>query len=217
MALHGSGGNAESFQDSMARGGLDALAEREGFVVVYPNAAPGAHSRPGVANSGAWRQASADDGQVVDFEYLDLVLEDLERRQVLSGKNPLFLMGLSNGGGMVLEVAKRSPERVHGVGGDPAEQRSGAGPVPAPGEQGGRQRGVDRERGQAHRVAGHVEQRAEHVVDELGEVVGQGAEQPLPRAAVATEPRRGVGRDRRREWGAGLHERAHRDAGRSRG
>lgn len=115
MALHGSGANAESFQSTMARGGLDVLAERDGFIVVYGNAAPGAYSEPDAPNSGSWRQAYFDDGQVDDIAYLKAVLEDLEQRGVISGGNPLFLMGLSNGGGMVLDAARRWSERITGI------------------------------------------------------------------------------------------------------
>jgi poly(3-hydroxybutyrate) depolymerase len=43
------------------------------------------------------------------------VLHDLEQRRVVSGSNPLFLIGVSNGGGMVLEAAKQWPERVTGI------------------------------------------------------------------------------------------------------
>jgi poly(3-hydroxybutyrate) depolymerase len=115
VALHGSGANAESFQETMARGGLDALAERDGFVMVYGNAAPGAYSEAELLNSGAWRQAYFDDGQIDDVAYLQAVLEDLERRGVISGDNALFLIGLSNGGGMVLDAARRWPERITGI------------------------------------------------------------------------------------------------------
>ncbi len=117
FALHGSGANAETTQELQARGGLDELAEREGFVVVYGNAAPGAYTdaSPYVPNSGAWRQDSYDDGQVDDVEYLRLVLGDLAARGVTSGDNAVYLTGLSNGGGMVLAAARRAPELFSGI------------------------------------------------------------------------------------------------------
>lgn len=115
MALHGSGANAESFQDLMARGRLDQLAERDGFIVVYGNAAPGTHTQPQVPNSGAWRQDYFDDGQVDDVDYLLRVLDDLEQRGVTAGDNQVYLTGLSNGGGMVLDAARRLPERFAGI------------------------------------------------------------------------------------------------------
>ncbi len=117
FALHGSGANAETMITYQTRGELNVLAEREGFIVVYGNAAPGAHTEanPYVSNSGAWRQAFYDDGQVDDVEYLDLVIQDLQDRSVIDGSNAIYLTGISNGGGMVLEAAKRAPERFAGI------------------------------------------------------------------------------------------------------
>jgi polyhydroxybutyrate depolymerase len=117
FALHGSGANAESMQGLQTHGGLDELAEREGFIVVYGNAAPGAHTDPSpfIPNSGAWRQSFYDDGQVDDVEYLQLVLADLRLRGVIGESNPVYLTGLSNGGGMVLEAARRAPEMFAGI------------------------------------------------------------------------------------------------------
>ena len=117
IMLHGSGANAELTRDKLARNRFDALAERDGFIVVYGNAAPGIHTSPdrNIVNSGAWRQGFFDDGQVDDVEYLELVLKDLAARSIVNGDNPVFLTGLSNGGGMVLEGARRLSQRVRGI------------------------------------------------------------------------------------------------------
>ena len=117
ILLHGSGGNAEAARTFLARDRFDALAARDGFIVVYGNAAPGAGTRPNPAlpNNGVWRQAFFDDGQVDDVAYLELVLADLQARGVTAGNNPVLLAGLSNGGGMVLEAARRIPHRLRGI------------------------------------------------------------------------------------------------------
>jgi poly(3-hydroxybutyrate) depolymerase len=117
IALHGSGANAESMQDLQTRGRLDELAERDGVIVIYGNAAPGASSSADtrVTNTGSWRQEMYDDEEVDDVEYLNLVLSDLKRRGVIRGDNHLYLTGLSNGGGMVLAAARKLPERVSGI------------------------------------------------------------------------------------------------------
>src|SRR5690606_36498268 len=109
--------NAESHADVITRGSLDALARERGFIVVYGNAAPGAGTSadPTFPNTGTWQQTSFDDGQVDGGQYLWLVLDDLRTRGVSSGDNPLYLSGLSNGVGMVLEAARRYPDRVTGV------------------------------------------------------------------------------------------------------
>jgi poly(3-hydroxybutyrate) depolymerase len=101
----------------LARDRFDALAERDGSIVIYGNAAPGIHSNPDsrVKNSGSWRQGYNDDDQVDDVKYLERVLEDLTTRGVIDGKNDVYLAGISNGGGMVLEAARRLTDRVRGV------------------------------------------------------------------------------------------------------
>lgn len=117
IVLHGSGGNAEAARTFQARDRFDALAARDGFIVVYGNAAPGAQTsgNPLLANTGAWRQAFYADGEVDDVQYLELVLADLQARGVIAGGNPVVLAGLSNGGGMVLEAARRIPHRLRGI------------------------------------------------------------------------------------------------------
>ena len=117
MMLHGSGANAESARTFMARDRFDALAARDGFIVVYGNAAPGARTDPDplFPNTGVWRQGFLDDGQVDDVDYLGRVLGDLEARGVIRGDNPVLLVGHSNGGGMALEAARRIPHRWRGI------------------------------------------------------------------------------------------------------
>lgn len=117
MALHGYGSNAESMIDVQTRGQLNALAEAEGFVVVYGNAAPGFASSadPRFTNTGAWRQATNDDREVDDVDYLKRVLADLETRELIVGGNDVFLLGLSNGGGMTLKAAGEMSDRLSGI------------------------------------------------------------------------------------------------------
>ncbi len=117
IMLHGSGANAESARTFMAHDRFDALAARDGFIVVYGNAAPGARTSPDpfFPNTGVWRQGFLDDGQVDDVDYLERVLADLKARGVIRGDNPVLLAGHSNGGGMVLEAARRIPHRLRGI------------------------------------------------------------------------------------------------------
>jgi poly(3-hydroxybutyrate) depolymerase len=101
----------------LAHDRFDTLARQHHLLVVYANAAPGAQTsaNPQFTNTGAWRQAHWDDGQVDDVEYITLTLADLQARGVIAGANPVLLAGLSNGGGMVLEAARRAPERWRGI------------------------------------------------------------------------------------------------------
>jgi poly(3-hydroxybutyrate) depolymerase len=117
IVLHGSGCNAESMEDFQTKGRFNELAIRDGFIVAYGNAAPGALSStdPGFYNTGSWRQDSFDDGELDDVEYLSLVLDDLKTRNVISGNNDVYLVGMSNGGGMVLKAATERPELWAGI------------------------------------------------------------------------------------------------------
>ncbi len=116
IVLHGSGGSAEAARTFQAHDRFDALAARDGFVVVYGNAAPGPHTTGNslLWNNGTWRQAFYDDGQVDDVRYLELMLQDLEERGLIAGQNPVLLVGHSNGGGMVLEAARRGLRNLVG-------------------------------------------------------------------------------------------------------
>ena len=117
IMLHGSSGNAETARTFHAHNRFDTLADRDGFIVVYGNAAPGAHTSPDPSfpNTGVWRQAFFDDGQVDNVEYLTKVIADLTMRGVTSGENPVFLTGISNGGGMALTAVRRLPDYFLGV------------------------------------------------------------------------------------------------------
>lgn len=117
ILLHGSRGNAEAARTFLARDRFDFLAARDGFIVVYGNAAPGplSSANPLHVNNGVWREGANDDGQVDDVEYLELVLADLRARGVIAGDNPVFLVGHSNGGSMTLAAARRMPERLRGI------------------------------------------------------------------------------------------------------
>jgi poly(3-hydroxybutyrate) depolymerase len=134
IALHGSGATAEAFQELMAHGQLDTLAERDGVIVVYGNAAPGLHTDPSTPNSGAWRQDYFDDDQVDDVEYLAQLLGDLRERGVITGTNAVYLTGISNGAGMVLKAAKSTPARFAGIA--PFMPFDGFRPEPVPDLQG---------------------------------------------------------------------------------
>jgi poly(3-hydroxybutyrate) depolymerase len=132
ITLNGTGGDAESFRSFMTLGRLDALAARDGAVIVYANAAPGPYSsdNPQWRNANTWRTNERDDGEVDDVAYIEMVLDDLQKRGVIAGGNDVYLMGLSNGGGMVLQIAKKLPERFKGIA--PFMAYEGWSPTPVP-------------------------------------------------------------------------------------
>jgi poly(3-hydroxybutyrate) depolymerase len=132
IALHGHGASAEAFRDFQTHARFEALSERDGFIVVYANAAPGAATSPRLPNSGAWRQDPSSLEEVDDLGYLEAVRSDLQKREVIDGTNQVFLVGQSNGGGMVLEAARSNPGRFAGFAAlMPYAGRSPALPTPA--------------------------------------------------------------------------------------
>lgn len=113
IVLHGLSADAESMRTYITQGRFETLADRDGFIVVYGNAAPGAGTVAERPNGGGFRKDSS--GQVDDFAYLKRIVDDLTTRGAISGKNPLFLAGLSDGGGMTHAAALHDPTRYRGI------------------------------------------------------------------------------------------------------
>jgi poly(3-hydroxybutyrate) depolymerase len=116
IVLHGQGASAEAMMTFQTRGVFNALADQDGFVVVYGNGLPSAFDIAGLANSGRWRSEYTDDGATVDeVGYLARIVEDLTARAVIAGGNDVYLVGQSNGGGMALSAARQRPDAYAGV------------------------------------------------------------------------------------------------------
>ena len=103
FALHGAKGTADKLQGYL---GLNAVADREGFVVVYPQ---GEQNR---WNDGRKpEQTKAPEvSDANDFEFLN-ALADALVVQGVADPNRIFMMGLSNGGFMTFNVACNNASR----------------------------------------------------------------------------------------------------------
>jgi len=117
LFLHNGGDSAESGAWPLrSQASLEALAEREGFIVVYAHAAPAA-SRS--LNSGFWQtDPEGADRSIDDFAYLARVVERMEERGLVersAGGPDVYLVGYGSGAGLALEAAARHPERYAGV------------------------------------------------------------------------------------------------------
>ena len=115
IVLHGLGADAESMRTFVTQGRFETLAERDEFIVVYGNAAPGAATVAERPNGGGFRKDSSEPNQVDEFAYLQKIIDDLTSRGAISGKNPVFLSGLSDGGGLAHLAALHDPTRYRGI------------------------------------------------------------------------------------------------------
>ncbi|HYQ02330.1 MAG TPA: hypothetical protein VER96_26840 [Polyangiaceae bacterium] len=115
IALHGLGADAESMRDFITQGRFETLADRDGFIVVYGNAAPGPGTVADRPNGGGFRKDLNGKEQVDEFAYLRKIIDDLASRGAISGNNPLFLTGISDGGGMTHLAALHDPTRYRGI------------------------------------------------------------------------------------------------------
>jgi poly(3-hydroxybutyrate) depolymerase len=114
IALHGAGASAEAFRNYQTRGRFEALSERDGFILVYANAAPGPGTLGLLPNSGTWYVEPTPVDEVDDFAYLASIRDDLKAHQVISGNNKIFLVGHSIGAGMALATIQRNPVTYSG-------------------------------------------------------------------------------------------------------
>jgi polyhydroxybutyrate depolymerase len=131
LAFHGGGGNAAGFQ---RYAGLDPLADRDGWLVAYPN---GSHrwfdGRLLTWNAGDCCGFAAE-ANVDDVGFALAVIEDAARAAPPLDRARVYATGHSNGAMMAYRLADEAPERIAAiapVAGAPAhEPTATARPVP---------------------------------------------------------------------------------------
>jgi polyhydroxybutyrate depolymerase len=112
VVLHGGGGNAEDIQAIV---GMDALADTEGFLVVYPDGV--GEKRLGQQMNtwnGAYCCGKAVDEDVDDVAFLDTVLDDVAERYDTDPAR-VYMTGISNGGIMASRYGCERPDRVAAI------------------------------------------------------------------------------------------------------
>lgn len=126
VALHGGGGNARAFK---ASSGLDPVADREGFLALYPFGYGSRRDRFLTWNAGACCGAAhADDAGDVGFVLA--VLDDLSGRTPADASR-VFATGHSNGAMMAYRLAVDAGHRFAAIA--PVSGAMNLGPVPGPG------------------------------------------------------------------------------------
>jgi polyhydroxybutyrate depolymerase len=108
--MHGGGGNARNQQ---SYSGMDVLADREGFLVVYPNGTGRFGDYLLTWNAGACC-GSAQKDKVDDVGYLRAVVDDLAQRTSID-RNRVYATGLSNGAMMAYRLAAEAPDVVAAI------------------------------------------------------------------------------------------------------
>ena len=129
LAFHGGGGNPSQFKRSA---GIDQIAEREGFVVVYP-AGTGVGRFLLTWNAGRECCGRALALEVDDVGFTRAVVDDLARR-VAVDRARVYVTGHSNGAGMTYRLAAEAPDLVAAIapvaGASMGIARTSAEPIP---------------------------------------------------------------------------------------
>ena len=110
LAFHGGGGNASGFK---GYAGLDAVADRAGFVVVYPDGSGRLGRRLLTWNAGTCC-GYARDNKVDDAGFPLAILRDLARDVPLDSTR-VYATGPSNGAMMAYRLAVEAPERIAAI------------------------------------------------------------------------------------------------------
>jgi polyhydroxybutyrate depolymerase len=111
LALHGGGGNPDQFK---ADAGLDAVADREGFLVFYP-AGTGVLPRTLLTwNAGTDCCGYALEEDVDDVGFLLSSIDDLDSRTPVD-LDRVYVTGHSNGGIMAYRLAAEAADRVAAI------------------------------------------------------------------------------------------------------
>ena len=110
LNFHGGGANARAHQGYVR---TDALADREGFLVVYPDGTGPVRERFLTWNAGTCCGAAAG-GQVDDVAFVRALLEDLAQR-IEYDRARVYATGLSNGAMMSYRLAAELSDRVAAI------------------------------------------------------------------------------------------------------
>jgi polyhydroxybutyrate depolymerase len=110
LAFHGGGGEAEGFK---GYAGLDAVADREGFIVVYPSGSGVLPRRLLTWNAGECC-GYAMNRRIDDVGFAVAVLDDLARRTAIDAQR-VYATGHSNGAMMAYRLGAERADRIAAI------------------------------------------------------------------------------------------------------
>ncbi|MBI3354735.1 MAG: prolyl oligopeptidase family serine peptidase [Nitrospirae bacterium] len=110
IALHGGGGTG-SRMEKLTQGGFNALSDREGFIVVYPDGLEKHWNDGRSVKEAGWRahKENAD-----DVGFITVLIEHLVKEQNVDSKK-VYITGVSNGALMSSRLACEKTEKITAI------------------------------------------------------------------------------------------------------
>jgi polyhydroxybutyrate depolymerase len=110
FVLHGGFGNAKNAQKMS---GMNLVADKEGFIAVYPNGSGNTPNKMLTWNDG-FLNSYARKKNIDDVKFIRLLIEKLKKDYNVDEKK-LYFTGISNGGIMCYRLACEAPEYVSAI------------------------------------------------------------------------------------------------------
>lgn len=113
VVLHGGGGSGEKMEH-LTLGGFNRLADTEGFVVVYPDAARYPVAKPNWNDGRGVEKYPAHRDGVDDVGFLSALIEHLAKTYGID-RGRVYVTGASNGAIMAFRLACESSDRITAI------------------------------------------------------------------------------------------------------
>ena len=122
LVFHGYSANAEAMANSDTLNRFETLADKEKFIVVYPNALPptpgifGLRVDENIGEQGYFQGCAVPhDGEHVDVKFTRQILGEIEKAGFNIDSERVYATGYSAGGGMSLLLAIEAPDLVAAI------------------------------------------------------------------------------------------------------
>ncbi len=109
IVLHGGGGNGKGMEEKTTLGEFDKLADKENFIVVYPDAFK-KHWNDGKEDPYSYSARHNID----DVKFISTLIDYLGKKYNID-KNRVYVVGMSNGGMMSFRLACELSDKIAGI------------------------------------------------------------------------------------------------------